>query len=647
MTDRAASPLIQQFSQRSFLVFLFDLGAVAVGWLAAFVLRFNLSLPAEYALLALESLAWVLPIYAIVFLFSGLYRGLWQFASLPDMLRIVKTIAVGSTIVALAAYLLQLGLPIPRTVMLLSPMLLAILMGGARAAYRVWRERQRFGDLIALGKPVLILGAGRAGASLVRELQASSEWRVAGLLDDDDAKRGLEILGCKVLGRFDELERIGVGLHVRHAIIAIPEGTAAERQRAANLCVRAGVRGLTLPTIEHLIDGRVSLSNVRQINLEDLLGRDPVWIDSEHVRRLLERRTVLVTGAGGSIGSELCRQVARFGPGRIVFFEQSEFALYKLTEEFAAAFPEIDRLALIGDVTDEARVDEVIRDTRPSIIFHAAAYKHVPLMEENNAWQAVRNNVLGTHVVAAAAAHHAVERFVLVSTDKAINPTNVMGASKRLAEIVCQGLQPRAVTQMVVVRFGNVLGSAGSVIPKFQEQVANGGPVTVTHPEVTRYFMSIPEASQLVLQAAAMGEGGQIYVMEMGEPVRIADLARNIIRLSGFTDEQIRIEFTGLRAGEKLVEEVVDAGENELPTPHPKLRVVNARPVNASALDTVLAEIRRVPTASDGDTRRLLERFVPEYCRPDAISMPMAVAAKAGADSLEPVASVHTASLPS
>jgi FlaA1/EpsC-like NDP-sugar epimerase len=433
---------------------------------------------------------------------------------------------------------------------------------------------------------------------------------------------------------------------VRHAIIAVPEGTATERQRAANLCVRAGVRGLTLPTIEHLIDGRVSLSNVRQINLEDLLGREPVWIDSEHVRRLLERRTVLVTGAGGSIGSELCRQVARFGPGRIVFFEQSEFALYKLTEEFAAAFPEIDRLALIGDVTDEARVDEVIRDTRPSIIFHAAAYKHVPLMEENNAWQAVRNNVLGTHVVAASAARHGVDRFVLVSTDKAINPTNVMGASKRLAEIVCQGLQQgHAATQMVVVRFGNVLGSAGSVIPKFQEQVANGGPVTVTHPEVTRYFMSIPEASQLVLQAAAMGEGGQIYVMEMGEPVRIADLARNIIRLSGFTEEQIRIEFTGLRAGEKLVEEVVDASENELPTPHPKLRVVNARSVDGPSLEAVLEEVRRVMTASDADTRKLLERFVPEYCRPGAMREPRALAASAGAGPAAAAARVHTASV--
>ena len=475
-------------------------------------------------------------------------------------------------------------------------------------------KSRRFGGLIALGKPVLILGAGRAGASLARELQSSSEWRVAGLLDDDASKHGLEILGYKVLGPFDQLPLLAERLQCRHAIIAIPTGTAAERQRAAALCLRSSVKGMTVPPVADLINGRVTLSNVRQINLEDLLGREPVWIDSAQIREVLTGRTVLVTGAGGSIGSELCRQIARFQPGRIVFFEQSEYALYRLQQEFSHAFKDIPFTALIGDVKDAARVDQVLSEMRPSIIFHAAAYKHVPLMEENNAWQAVLNNVLGTHVVASAAITQGVQRFVLVSTDKAVRPTNVMGATKRLAEMVCHGLQATAIdTTMIVVRFGNVLGSAGSVIPKFQEQVARGGPVTVTHPDVTRYFMSIPEASQLVLQAASMGQRDRIYVLDMGKPIRIAELARDIIRLSGLNEQTVRVEYTGLRPGEKLFEEVIDADEQLIDTPHPKLQVAEARPVNSQHVVALAHEIATTGAVTDQVARELLVRWVPEF----------------------------------
>ena len=607
---------LPRLSPRSFFVFAFDLLIVAIAWLGSFLLRFNLSVPDEYWATALDTLAWVLPIYGIVLLSSGLYRGLWLFASLPDLIRIAKAVTVGGAIIAFVAYLLQLSIAPPRTVMLLSPLLLIFMMGGVRAAYRVWREKQRFGDLIALGKPVLILGAGRAGASLVRELQSSSEWRVAGLLDDDTSKHGREILGHKVLGSFDELPALAEKLQSRNAIIAIPTASAAERQRAATLCLRAGVKGMTVPPVADLINGRVTLSNVRQINLEDLLGREPVWIDSAQIREVLTGRTVMVTGAGGSIGSELCRQIARFKPGKIVFLEQNEYALYRLQQEFFEAFPDVPFLPLIGDVKDVARVDQVLSDTRPSIIFHAAAYKHVPLMEENNAWQAVLNNVVGTHVVASAAVRHSIQRFVLVSTDKAVRPTNVMGATKRLAEMICQGLQESAAdTAMIVVRFGNVLGSAGSVIPKFQEQVARGGPVTVTHPDVTRYFMSIPEASQLVLQAAAMGESGRIYVLDMGKPIRIAELARDIIRLSGFTEETVRIEYTGLRPGEKLFEEVIDAEERLIETPHPKLQIAEARAVPAQQVMTVMQEIAATAAVSDAATRQVLARWVPSLHR--------------------------------
>jgi FlaA1/EpsC-like NDP-sugar epimerase len=333
---------------------------------------------------------------------------------------------------------------------------------------------------------------------------------------------------------------------------------------------------------------------------------------------LLEDKVVMVTGAGGSIGAEMCRQIARFSPAMLVLFEISEFALYTIEQEMKHIFPAQNILCLIGDVRDAARLDEVMQQHRPNVLFHAAAYKHVPLMEQHNAWQAIRNNVLGTWTVARAAQQHGVEKFVMISTDKAINPTNVMGASKRLAEMVCQALQPspaqmnEGATRFVMVRFGNVLGSTGSVIPTFRAQIARGGPVTVTHPEITRYFMSIPEAAQLVLQAGLMGKGGEIFVLEMGEPVKIADLAKDLIRLSGFTEEEIRIEFTGLRPGEKLYEELLADSEHTLPTPHPKLRIAQARQADAvwlaKLLDWVSANAR-----SDDEVRAALTGWVPEY----------------------------------
>lgn len=600
-------------SPRSALVLLFDLAAVAAAWLLAYALRFNLDVPHEYAVAALQALLWVLPVYGFVFLLSGLYRGLWRFASLPDMLRIARAVAMGGAGVALAAYLLRMELGPPRSVIVLAPMLLALLMGGARAAYRAWREEQHRKLTPTNRKPVLLLGAGAPAVALVRELNASTEWSLAGLLDDDPTTRGREVMGYKVLGPIADLPDWAERLQVRHAIIALPDATAEERQRAATLCLRAGIRALTVPAMADLIGGRVTMSAVRRVELEDLLGREPVWIEVEHVRSLLQEQTVMVTGAGGSIGSELCRQIARFAPRRIVFFEHSEFALYRLQEEFATAFPEVETLPLVGDVKDKRRVAQVLAQSRPMIVFHAAAYKHVPLMEEHNAWQAIVNNVYGTYVLAGACGHAGVQRFVLVSTDKAVNPVNVMGASKRLAEMVCQAMQASSSMAMLVVRFGNVLGSAGSVIPKFAEQIAKGGPITVTHPEVTRYFMSIPEAAQLVLQSVVMCQPGQIYVLEMGRQIRIADLARDMIRLSGLTEDQIRIEFTGLRPGEKLYEETIDTAEPLLPTPHPKLRVAQARAVDAAMVTDLRRVVEDGPPLSDAESRELLTRWVPGY----------------------------------
>jgi FlaA1/EpsC-like NDP-sugar epimerase len=436
---------------------------------------------------------------------------------------------------------------------------------------------------------------------------------VVGLLDDDPGKQRRQLHGVEILGGLDSLATVAGSLAVSYAVIAMPKATAAQRRRAAELAVAAGLKVLTVPAYDDLLAGRVSVSAIREVELEDLLGREQVQLDNEGLGGLISGQVVLVTGAGGSIGSELCRQIARFSPARLIMLESSEFALYRLEQEFSASHPAVPILPVIADVRDAARVDELFSAQRPRVIFHAAAYKHVPLMEAHNAAEAVHNNVGGTWTVAAAAKRFGVHTFVQISTDKAVNPTNVMGATKRLAERVLQQLQNDGQTRFVTVRFGNVLGSTGSVIPKFREQIARGGPVTVTHPDIIRYFMLIPEAAQLVLQAGLMGKGGDIFVLDMGEPVKIVDLAQDMIRLSGFAVEDIRIEFTGLRPGEKLFEELLANGEQTLPTPHPKLRVAKVR---ESHDDAFLAALRVAMAALPSDERQvkaLLHHYVPEY----------------------------------
>ncbi|MEX3526388.1 MAG: nucleoside-diphosphate sugar epimerase/dehydratase [Burkholderia sp.] len=598
----------------SLSAFLFDLLAVAVGWLFAYLVRFNGSIPSDFAHSALVALAWVLPIYAVLFRALGLYRGLWVFASLPDLVRISKAGVGGGGIVMACAVMFQPIPIIPRSVLLLSPMLLFLIMGGARALYRATKEFYRYGGLVGQGKPVLVLGAGGAGASLARELSRSGEWRLVGLLDDEQAKRGREVYGYKVLGPITELAHWAELTKTKHVIIAMPSASVEVQRRVATLCVRAGVNAMVLPSLTTMPQDQGMLSQVRQIDLEDLLGRDEVSIDTPHVDALLHDRVVMVTGAGGSIGSELCRQILKFSPAQLIAFDLSEFAVYRLTEDLRERFPGSRVVPIIGDAKDSLLLDHVMASHTPHIVFHAAAYKHVPLMEELNAWQALRNNVLGTYRVARAAIRHGVRHFVLISTDKAVNPTNVMGASKRLAEMACQALQQTSPnTQFETVRFGNVLGSAGSVIPKFQQQIAKGGPVTVTHPEITRFFMTIPEASQLVLQASSMGQGGEIFILDMGKPVRIVDLARDLIRLYGFDEDQIRIQFTGLRPGEKLYEELLADDETTTRTPHPKLRTAKAREVPDNLLDELLPWLMQHRVLGDDEVRRDLRRWVPEY----------------------------------
>ena len=597
---------------RALSVVVHDLAAVALAWTLAYWLRYNLDPHLPYVQAMLATLLVVLPLQAAISWAWGLYRGLWRYASLPDLKRIVFAAATGALAAAMVLFFSRRLEAVPRTVLVLYPLLLILFMSGSRFVYRSWKEGHLLNFRGVAGEPVLLLGAGEAAMGLLRELGRSAQWNVVGLLDDDAKKHRRLLNGVPVLGPL-----ASVGAHARkygvtQVIMALPSVAHAVRHNAARLASEAGLTVLTMPSIDDLLSGRVAISQMRKVQLEDLLGRDRIELDDENLQRLLGDKVILVTGAGGSIGAELCRQIARFGPRRLVFFELSEIALYGIEQEFARLYPQLPVVCLVGDVKDAARLELVFRAQRPQLVFHAAAYKHVPLMEDDNAWQAVGNNVLGTWRLLEAAIAAGSEKFVLVSTDKAVNPTNVMGASKRLAEQVCQALGAGR-TQVLTVRFGNVLGSSGSVIPKFREQIAQGGPLTVTHPEVVRYFMLIPEAAQLVLQAAVMGEGGEIFVLDMGEPVKIVDLAREMIRYSGFDEADIGIRFIGLRPGEKLYEELLADDETTLPTPHPKLRVARAGSVADAAWLAELGRWLAAPEREAEAVRADLLRWVPEY----------------------------------
>lgn len=627
-------------SARTVLAILHDLLAAAFCWWAAYQLRFNFDIPPNFSGELWHTLPWVVAVQGLAFFAFGLYRGIWRFASLPDLRRIVFAVLTGLVLLPVAFWLLRLPVIVPRAVLVLDPLLLLMLMGGSRIVYRMWKENLLYGGFSLKGEPVLILGAGEAGAALAKELARSSQWHAVGFLDDEAAKQGRTVAGLPVLGTLDALPQVVRRHEVARAIIAMPSASPRQRRHAVQACQQAGIPALTVPAYDDLLAGRVAVSQLRAIELDDLLGRDPVQLDEAGLRDFLTDKVVLVTGAGGSIGSELCRQIARFAPRTLVLYELGEFALYTIEQELSTRFPALDIRYLAGDVKDTARLEQVFAEHRPQVVFHAAAYKHVPLMERANAWQAVRNNVYGTWQVARCAQRFGADKFVLISTDKAVNPTNVMGATKRLAEMACQGLQQAAEsplsnalpqagertnekgnfqlpgTRLVIVRFGNVLGSNGSVIPKFREQIAQGGPLTVTHPDITRYFMSIPEAAQLVMQAGYMGKGGEIFVLDMGEPVKIADLARDMIRLSGFSEDDIRIEYTGLRPGEKLYEELLADGENTLPTPHAKLRIARVRPIEAATWQAVLDWAAGEAPQADEAVRAQLRRFIPEYQPP-------------------------------
>ncbi len=559
-------------------------------------------------------LAGVVLAYAAASLCFKVPQSMWRFSGFAEIKRITLACLVAGGVAAAAV--MALGLTqVPRAVLALHPVVTLMGLALVRIAYRMTYEhaRTRIAGANSEIRRAIVLGAGEAARLLLAGLQQQG-WVVLGLLDDDASKHGARINSVPVLGPLDALKGKPVWGTATHVVVAMPAATRAQRRRALDLAAGTGLPVLTVPSADELRTGQTRVERLRDIEPEDLLGREPVVLDEAGIAHTLQGKTVLITGAGGSIGSELCRQVARFKPKRLVLLELSEFNLYRIEQELGHSLPALELVRLIGDVKDLPHLRQVCLQWQPQVVFHAAAYKHVPLMEDHNAAAALRNNTLGTYHAALAAAECAAERFVLISTDKAVNPSNVMGASKRAAEMVVSSLATsHPGTRFMAVRFGNVLGSSGSVIPKFKEQIERGGPVTVTHPDIIRYFMTIPEAARLVLQAAAIGQSGQVLVLDMGEPVKIVDLARDLIRLAGHTVAEIPIVFSGLRPGEKLFEELLADDDTSVPTAVPQLRVarLDQRPLSLAPLLVWAQE--NAGAADDTAVRRALAESVPEY----------------------------------
>ena len=557
----------------------------------------------------------VIAAYLITFAVMRVPQGMWRFSGFGDVRRLTFACLIAG--VASAAIVMALGLSkVPRAVLALHPVVALMGVCVVRIAYRMLYEHARRqitgGD--AEIRRALVLGAGEAARLLLAGIHQQG-WTVLGLLDDDTTKHGARISGVPVLGPLRRVQDKAVRGAATHLVIALPSLRGAERKQLFELAASTGLPVLTVPSADELRAGS-AVNRVRDIEPDDLLGREPVQLDEAGIGECLRGKTVLITGAGGSIGSELCRQVARYGPAKLVLIELSELNLYTIEQDLSERFPQLPLVNLIVDVKDLEHLRRTFAQHPPQVVFHAAAYKHVPLMEESNAWACLRNNTLGTYHAALAAAEAHCERFVLISTDKAVNPTNVMGATKRAAEMVVSALAAEhAGTRFMAVRFGNVLGSSGSVIPKFKEQIARGGPVTVTHPDIIRYFMTIPEAARLVLQAAAIGESGQVLVLDMGEPVRIVDLARQLIRLAGHREDEIGIEFSGLRAGEKLFEELLADGDTTLPTAVAALRVARLEARGVRLDELLAAATGEVAREHEGDAgvRLALSALVPEY----------------------------------
>lgn len=635
------------YAYRRVLVVAIHLVLWTVAFFGAFLLRFDARFPSHLWPSVKVWLPVMLALRVVVYFYFGMFHGLWRYTGARDLLALFQAATVSTVLTVLYVHFVgPLGLP--RTVIVLEWLISIFAVGGLRFSVRTLREishQMTLAGTLDQRKKILLVGAGDGGEMLMRELRRTqgARYEVVGIVDDNPAKHGEHIHGVPVLGYIAQVPELVERLGVNEVIVAIPSASGREMRRIVELCRRDGVRVRTIPGVESLIEGRVQVSQIRNVAIEDLLGREPVKLDTELIAAALNGAVVMVTGAGGSIGSEICRQVCRFGPSKLILVEQAENALFEIHRELREAYPAVTVVPRIADICDSKRIEQLFAWHRPQVVYHAAAHKHVPMMELNPG-EAIKNNVFGTRKVADFADQYGVTTFVMISTDKAVNPTSIMGVSKRVAEIYIQALSQRSKTRFITVRFGNVLGSNGSVVPIFREQIARGGPVTVTHPEMKRYFMTIPEASQLVLQAGAMGEGGEIFVLDMGEPVKIVDLARDLITLSGLRPgEDIEIVFSGIRPGEKLFEELATDEENADKTRHPKIFVGRFRPYEWQRVIDGLAALHECSEGADDVLIR--ERFmalVPEY-KPASMTSPQADVEKRRRVATEPAPPLDSA----
>ena len=596
---------------------------VVMTYLSAHALRFEGEIPPQQWDNIEKTLPFILAVKLSAFYYFNLYRGMWRYTSIVDLQNVLKASSLASVVVALAILFLYRFQGFSRSVFILDWGLTVFLVGGIRVTIRVFTTNH-IDDLFSFvrskrlpkipQKKLLIIGAGDAGEKFLREILDNPRvhYEPIGFLDDDPRKQGKTIHGVTVLGTVGDIQEIPIPYD--EILIAIPSARGDVMRRIVEKCEKTGKQYRTIPKIGELIEGRITVNTIREVSMEDLIGREKVELDEEKISAFLHRKRILITGAGGSIGSELVRQVSRYRPEALVLMDFSEFNLYRIEMDCQRRRVKTALHACLADIRDRDLMMQTFARFKPHIVFHAAAYKHVP-MQEHHPGEAFKTNVLGTRNLAEAALENGVEHFVLVSTDKAVRPTNVMGATKRLAEMIIQSVDGTGPTRFMAVRFGNVIGSSGSVIPLFQQQIAQGGPVTVTHPEITRYFMSIPEAAQLILQAGAMGEGGEIFILDMGEPVRIADMARDLIRLNGLEpDQDMPIEFIGLRPGEKLYEELITVGEGIVPTGHSKVLVLRGTVSNRQALNARIEELAEIACAlDDGRLKQRLKALIPEY----------------------------------
>jgi FlaA1/EpsC-like NDP-sugar epimerase len=555
-----------------------------------------------------------------VFWWTGLYQGLWRFASIPDLWNIVRACVLGAFGISLGLFLITRLEGVPRSVFFIYPVILMVLLGMPRLLYRFWKDHR----LASLGgadrQRVIVLGAGRGGETLARDMRLDPEYTPVGFVDDDVSLRGARLQGLRVYGTLDQLPEVIRRANAQLLVIAMPSADNTQMRRAVELCEASGLPFRTLPRLQDMVSGRMPFNQLKEVAIDDLLGRDPVSLDWDAISRGLVGRRVLVTGGGGSVGAELCRQVARLGPLELMVLDNGEYNLYRIEMELHRDYPDLALQARLADVCDVQAVEHHLSAFQPDVVFHAAAYKHVPLLQ-HHIREAVRNNVFGTINMARAADRAGVGTFVLISTDKAVNPGSVMGATKRVAELYCQSLQTRTTTGMrfITVRFGNVLDSAGSVVPLFRQQIARGGPVTVTHPEISRYFMTIPESCELILQAAVLGEGGEIFVLDMGEPVKIRYLAEQMIQLVGkVPGRDIEIVYSGLRPGEKLFEELFYEQEEYSPTGHEKILLARDPRADWAVFHEQLGRLEELCAGYDeAEMESLIYAIVPELAAAD------------------------------